>query len=166
MLINEYQNRSQIFSKLNQKLGELDNVNQKDTRNNIQNRLLKEDIVDISTDSKYDENDYKRVLEKFKNSDSRIRTHEQAHAASGITTTPISYKYQTGPDGKAYAVGGEVRLDTSIPNDPKEASFKLSQIQRAASAPSDISGADAQITIQANLNKLLLQSQGEENANK
>ena len=162
MLINEYQNRGQILSKLNQKLGELNNIDQKD----IQSRFLKVDVVDISNDSKYDENDYQRVLEKFKNSDSRVRAHEQAHAANGITTTPISYKYQTGPDGKAYAVGGEVRLDTSIPTDPKEASFKLSQIQRASSAPGDTSGADAQITIQANLNKLLLQSQGDENANK
>jgi hypothetical protein len=40
------------------------------------------------------------------------------------------------------------------------------QIQRASSAPSDMSGADAQISIQANLNKMLLQSQGENDANK
>ncbi len=160
MVINEFQNSTQLHSKLTQKLGELDNH----TKKEIQSNFYKEDIVDISNE-KYDENDYQRVLEKFKNSDSRVRTHEQAHAASGATTSPINYKYQVGPDGKMYAVGGEVRLDTSIPKDPKEASFKLSQIQRASSAPSDMSGADAQISIQANLNKLLLQSQGENNAN-
>lgn len=162
MVVNEYQNSSMLYSKLTQKLGELDNY----TKNEIQSNFHKEDIVDISGESKYDENDYQRVLDKFKNSDSRIRSHEQAHAASGATTTPIAYKYQMGPDGKMYAVGGEVRLDTSLPSDPKEAAYKLSQIQRASSAPSDMSGADAQISIQANLNKMLLQSQGENDANK
>jgi len=161
MIINETQNRSILYSKLTQKLGELDSVDKKEAIS----RFNKEDIVDISNEGKFDKNDYQRVLEKFKSSDSRVRTHEQAHASSGVTTAPISYKYQIGPDGKAYATGGEVRLDTSIPNDPKEASFKLSQIQRASNAPSDISGADAQIAIQANLNKLLLQSQGDNYAN-
>ena len=160
MIINEYQNRTQLYSQLSQKQGELDTQVNK----NIKNAFLKEDVVAISGEEKYDKNDYQRVLEKFKNSDSNIRTHEQAHAANGATTTPISYKYQMGPDGKMYAIGGEVRLDTSIPKDPKEASFKLSQIQRASNAPSDMSGADAHISIQANLNKMLLQLQGDKNA--
>ena len=161
MVVNEHQNVNQLYMQLAQKLGEKDSVNKKE----IQSSFFKEDIVDISNESKYDENDYKRVLEKFKNSDSQIRTHEQSHAANGNTTTPISYKYQTGPDGKMYAVGGEVHLDTSLPSDPKAAAFKLSQIQRASSAPSDMSGADSHIAIQANLNKMLLQSQGDKNAN-
>ena len=160
MEINSYQSSSILYAQLTQKLGELDNVDKKETQVNF----FEEDIIDISNEDKYDKNDYQRVLEKFKSSDSKIRAHEQAHAASGPTTTPISYKYQAGPDGKMYAVGGEVRLDTSIPQDPKAAAFKLSQIQKASSAPAEMSGADAHIAIQANLNKLLLQSQGESNA--
>mgnify|MGYP000049342510 CR=1 FL=1 len=161
MVVNEYSNESQLYLQLAQKLGEKDSVNKKD----IQSSFLKVDIVDITGENKYDKNDYQRVLEKFKNSDSSIRTHEQAHAANGNTTTPIAYKYQVGPDGKMYAVGGEVRLDTSLPDDPKAAAFKLGHIQRASSAPSDMSGADANIAIQANLNKMLLQLQGDEYAN-
>ncbi len=160
MTISDSLSTTQLQFKLTQKLGELDSVEKKE----IQSNFVKNDFVDISNESKYDKNDYQRVLDKFKNSDSRIRTHEQAHAASGHTTTPISYKYQTGPDGNLYAVGGEVRLDTSIPSDPKAAAFKLSQIQKSASAPSGLSSADAQISIQANLNKMLLLSKGEENA--
>ncbi len=161
MLVNEYQSKSQIYTQLAKKIGELNAIDKKD----IQSKFDKKDIVDISNSKNYDKNDYLRVLEKFKNSDSRIRNHEQAHVASGTATTPISYKYQMGPDGKMYAVGGEVRLDTSIPDDPKAAAFKLKQIQEASNAPSDMSGADAQISIQANLNKMLLLSQGKNNAN-
>ncbi len=167
MTISDSQSTTQLKFKLTQKLGELDSV----TKKEIQSNFVKNDFIDISNESKYDKNDYQRVLEKFKSSDSEIRTHEQAHAASGHTTTPISYKYQTGPDGNLYApdgnlyaVGGEVRLDTSIPSDPQAAAFKLSQIQKSATAPSGLSSADAQISIQANLNKMLLLSKGEENA--
>jgi len=160
MTINNLQNTSQLKIQLNQKLGELDSV-EKDV---IHSNFQKNDYIDISNEGKYDKNDYQRVLDKLKASDSRIRTHEQAHAANGPTRSPISYNYQSGPDGKLYAVGGSVRLDTSLPSDPKEAAFKLSQIQRSASAPSGLSGADANISIQANLNKMLLLSKGEENA--
>jgi len=161
MTISDSQSTTQLQFKLTQKLGELDSVGKKEIQSNFQ----KNDFIDISNESKYDKNDYQRVLEKFKSSDSEIRTHEQAHAASGHTTTPISYKYQTGPDGNLYAVGGEVRLDTSLPSDPKAAAFKLSQIQESATAPSGLSSADVQISIQANLNKMLLLSKGEEDAN-
>jgi len=160
MTINGLQSTAQLQIQLTQKLGELDSVDKEE----IQSKFQKNDYVDISNEGKYDKNDYQRVLDKFKSSDSRVRTHEQAHAANGATTSPISYKYQAGPDGKLYAVGGEVRLDTSLPSDPKEAAFKLSQIQKSASAPSGLSGADAQISIQANLNKMLLLSKGEDNA--
>jgi len=160
MTVSNLQSASQIQIQLTQKLAELDSVGKKE----IQSKFQKNDYVDISNEDKYDKSDYQRVLDKFKSSDSKIRAHEQAHAANGQTTSPISYKYQTGPDGKLYAVGGEVRLDTSIPKDPKEAAFKLTQIQKSASAPSGLSGADASISIQANLNKMLLLSKGEDNA--
>ena len=70
-----------------------------------------------------------------------------------------------GPNGKMYAVGGSVRMDTSIPNDPKEAAYKLDKIANAASAPDAMSGADSQIAIQANLMKMKLLMEGENNAN-
>ena len=161
MRVNEYQSLSQLQGKLTQKLGELDKSN----NTTLNNGYERKDFFDTSSPHKYDEDDYKRVLDKLKQSDSEIRKHEQAHASLGNTTSPISYNYQAGPDGKLYAVGGSVRLETSIPDDPKQASYKLDRIAKASSGVVDPSGADAQITIQANLNKLLIFSKGEENAN-
>jgi len=161
MRVNEYQSLSQLQGKLTQKLGELDKTN----NITLNNEYERNDFFDVSSPHKYDENDYKRVLDKLKQSDSEIRKHEQSHASLGNTTSPISYNYQAGPDGKLYAVGGSVRLETSIPDDPKQASYKLDRIAKARSGVVDPSGADAQITIQANLNKLLISLKGEENAN-
>lgn len=67
-----------------------------------------------------------------------------------------------GPDGKLYATGGNVRLDTSLPKDEGAALAKLNELQKASSSPSGLSGADAQIARTANLNKMLILSkQGE-----
>ena len=153
---------SQLNSKLSQKYAELQKIDNAQKLDSIK----QSDYIEESTLSKnYDEQDFARVLEKFKQSDSDIRTHEQIHASIGHTTTPISYNYQQGPDGKMYAVGGHVRLDTSIPDDPKAAAFKLDQIQRASSGPAELSSADVGISTQANLNKMLLAMQGENDAN-
>lgn len=44
-----------------------------------------------------------------------MRAHEQAHktAAGGLAQGGATFEYQTGPDGKQYAVSGEVKIDTS-----------------------------------------------------
>jgi len=151
---------AQLQSKLSQKYEQLQKVEAKEQLENTS----KKDYIEQTTSGKnYDEQDFARVLEKFKRVDAKIRSHEQIHASIGHTTAPISYTYQQGPDGKMYAVGGSVRLDTSIPEDPKAAAFKLDQIQRAASAPMDSSSADNQIANQSNLNKILMQLKEVEN---
>ena len=104
------------------------------------------------------ENDYQRVLNKFKNKDNEIRTHEQTHASLGTTTAPINYNFQVGPDGKLYAMGGSVRFDTSIPSNPENAKVKLEELRDASSSVSPLSGADASIAQTTNLNKMLLES--------
>ena len=153
---------AQLQNKLSQKYAQLRKLESKDELENISS---KKDYIEQTQNTKnYDEQDFARVLEKFKRTDAEIRSHEQIHASIGHTTAPISYTYQQGPDGKMYAVGGSVRLDTSMPEDPKAAAFKLDQIQRAASAPMDSSAADNQIVNQSNLNKILMQLKEEENA--
>ena len=144
--------KSSILVKLDQKYAQLNAIDQKEIKNNF---LSKADYIEVSGNN-YDKNDYERVLEKFKNIDSNIKSHEQSHASSIGTTTPISYNYQMGPDGKMYATGGHVRLDTSIPNDPKAAMAKLDKIQHASNGV-DMSGADSSIARQANLMKMKLQ---------
>ena len=150
---------SAIYVKLSQKYAQLANEDKKIEKENLEKQ--KQDYIEVGTNN-YDKNDYEKILDKLKSADSNIRSHEQAHAAAGTTTSPIQYNYQQGPDGKMYAVGGHVRLDTSIPDDPKAASAKLDEIKRSATASSDMSGADANISIQANLMKMKLQLQSED----
>ena len=152
---------NELYSKLAQKQAQLQKAKDEESQQQVQS---KKDFYDNSSNPKnYDEEDYKRVLEKFKNKDSQVKVHEQSHA--GLAVSGISYNYQQGPDGKMYAVGGSVRLDTSMPNDPQAAQNKLDKLQKAAVSSSDPSAADLSIANQAHLNKMLLQMRSEENIN-
>ena len=56
----------------------------------------------------------------------------------------------TGPDGRRYAVGGSVSIDTApVKGDPEATIRKAQQIKAAASAPSDPSGQDRRVAAQA-----------------
>ncbi|RXK00892.1 hypothetical protein CRU98_00140 [Arcobacter sp. CECT 8986] len=164
MLVNDNLTASTIYQQIAQKKAQLANIDKEEFQ---KSSFEKEDSVNLS-DTKYDENDYERVLSKFQNLDSKIRTHEQTHASLGSTTGAINYTYQMGPDGKLYATGGHVRLDTSIPKDPDAALAKLEELKKASGGPSELSSADASIARAANLNKMLIlsrQQQGESNEN-
>lgn len=54
-----------------------------------------------------------------------------------------------GPDGRMYAVGGEVRIDVSPGRTPEETVRKAEQIRRAALAPVDPSAQDYRVAAQA-----------------
>jgi hypothetical protein len=163
MWVNKYGSSTEIYSKLALKYAQLQEANQQE-KNSSFNKV--DTIESLAIAPKHlDEQDYLNVLEKYKQLDAQTRTHEQAHASSGLATSSISYNYQMGPDGKLYATGGHVRLDTSIPKDEDAAQAKLSQIQSAATAANELSGADAQIARTASLNKMLLLSQGGRHAN-
>lgn len=150
---------STIYAQLAQKRAELSSLDKKDIEKSASESYDKTSLAD----EKYNEKDYQRVLDKFKDLDSEVKAHEQAHAAGAATTAPIQYNYQVGPDGNLYASGGSVRFETSIPEDEAAANAKLEQLQSASSAPNELSSADAQIARTANLNRLLLNSQGEQN---
>lgn len=154
-VLDNYQSISSIYQQIATKKAELSAIDKKEE---IKSTFEKTDVVDISGKN-YDENDYQRVLEKFKRLDAQTKAHEQQHAALGDAKGAISYNYQTGPDGKLYATGGHVRLDTSIPQDPESALAKLDKLANAAGAPSELSSADAAIARAANLNKMLILSQ-------
>lgn len=93
----------------------------------------------------------KEKLRKLKDRDQEVRTHEQAHKATGGQFAgAASYSYQTGPDGRQYAVGGEVSVDLSpVPGDPQATIAKMQQIRRAALAPAQPSSQDMQVAAQA-----------------
>lgn len=76
--------------------------------------------------------------------DREVRAHEQTHASiGGQYASAPSYTYERGPDGRMYAVEGEVKIDTSpIPNDPQATLEKAEVIQRAALSVAEPSSAD------------------------
>ncbi|MQX35549.1 putative metalloprotease CJM1_0395 family protein [Roseospira navarrensis] len=76
--------------------------------------------------------------------DRRVRQHEAAHRAAGAGVTgPASYTFVTGPDGKQYAVAGEVPIRvTASGGDPEQVIRDMEQVRRAALAPADPSPAD------------------------
>lgn len=84
--------------------------------------------------------------------DQHVRAHEQAHlaAAGPYAVGGASYSYSVGPDGRLYAVGGEVSLDTSPdPSDPEKTIEKAKTIEAAANAPVDPSDQDRMVAAEA-----------------
>lgn len=91
-------------------------------------------------------------VEQLETRDREVRQHEQAHlaAAGGYARGGASYEYETGPDGKRYAVGGEVSIDTSkVSGDPEATIRKAQIVYRAALAPAEPSSQDRSIASQA-----------------
>ena len=83
--------------------------------------------------------------------DQEVRTHEAQHqAVGGQYASAPTFDFERGPDGKQYAVGGEVSIDVSeIPDDPNATIAKMEQVQRAALAPAEPSSQDRQVAAQA-----------------
>jgi hypothetical protein len=95
------------------------------------------------------EEDQKQVKD-LKDRDREVRVHEQAHAAVGgqYAGSP-SYEYQTGPDGKRYAVGGEVSIDVSEEEKPEDTIQKMQIVRAAALAPAEQSTQDLKVAAEA-----------------
>jgi hypothetical protein len=92
-----------------------------------------------------------RAIKELATIDREVRAHEQAHAAVGgqYAGSP-TYSFARGPDGVAYAVGGEVSIDTSaVPGDPEATLRKAQIIRAAASAPAEPSPQDRRVAAQA-----------------
>ncbi|MEM9171140.1 MAG: putative metalloprotease CJM1_0395 family protein [Pseudomonadota bacterium] len=90
-------------------------------------------------------------VDALKARDREVRAHEQAHlaAAGQYATGGIQYTYKRGPDGRFYAVGGEVSVDTSeVPNDPEATLAKAIVLRRAALAPAEPSQQDRAVAAQ------------------
>ena len=92
-----------------------------------------------------------REIASLKTADSQVRSHEAAHlaAAAGIAQGGAHFEYRTGPDGKRYAVAGEVSIVAAAGRTPEETLRRAEQIRRAALAPADPSGQDLAVAAQA-----------------
>ena len=96
-------------------------------------------------------NGQRQVVKGLKKRDLEVRAHEQAHMAAGgpVVQGGATYQYQTGPDGKMYAVGGEVNIDVSPERTPEATIRKMYQVRKAALAPAQPSGTDRAVAAQA-----------------
>lgn len=84
-----------------------------------------------------------KVIRELEARDTEVRAHEAAHAsAAGGLGGSASFSYTTGPDGRQYAVGGEVPIDMSSGSTPQETISRAQTIRAAALAPADPSGQD------------------------
>jgi len=89
---------------------------------------------------------------ELKKTDTAVRKHEQAHlsAAGGYARSGIVLNFKVGPDGKQYAVGGHVDIDTSVvKGNPTATIAKMQTVQRAALAPADPSAQDVHVAAEA-----------------
>ena len=92
-----------------------------------------------------------KELEQLKAREREVRAHEMAHlaAAGGLATSGATFTYQRGPDGASYAIGGEVKIDTSGGSNPEETIRKAQIIRAAALAPAEPSGQDRAVAAKA-----------------
>ncbi len=90
-------------------------------------------------------------MQALQGRDREVRAHEAAHmaAAGGLARGGASYSYETGPDNRRYAVGGEVSIDTSPGKTPEETLQKAQTIRAAAQAPAKPSQQDLAVAASA-----------------
>jgi hypothetical protein len=110
-----------------------------------------------------------RQVASLQQIDRNVRAHEQAHISAGreVIRSAASFSYMYGPDGKQYAVGGEVGIDTSAEKKPETNITKGMRIQAAALAPMDPSAQDHRVAaigsqLEAQGRAKLAQQQSEE----
>ncbi len=107
--------------------------------------------VEVNLSGELSEEDL-RTIDKLKQRDTEVRRHEQSHmaAAGQHAIGGPSYTFQVGPDGRRYAIGGEVQIDlSSVPGDPEATFRKAQQLRQAALAPAAPSSTDRQVAMMA-----------------
>lgn len=103
------------------------------------------DTLTLSTEAQ-------QQLSKLQQRDREVRSHEQAHISAGgqHVSGGASYSYSKGPDGRQYAIGGSVSIDTSpIAGDPEATQEKARMVRSAALAPGQPSAQDQNVAAQA-----------------
>lgn len=93
----------------------------------------------------------KAQIKQLQERDREVRQHEMAHlaASGGLATSGAVYSFQVGPDGIAYAVGGEVSISMGPGRTPQETIARAETVRAAALAPADPSAQDLAVAAQA-----------------
>ncbi|WP_304544205.1 putative metalloprotease CJM1_0395 family protein [Sulfurimonas microaerophilic] len=129
----------------------------------------KEDKKESSTqkDSKSSNNNLLKLdaseqqqVNKLQARDSEVRAHEAAHkAAGGGLAGSASFSYQKGPDGKMYAIGGEVPISFKEGSTPQETITNARQVVAAAMAPANPSPQDYSVASSARMVEMQAQQE-------
>jgi hypothetical protein len=89
-------------------------------------------------------------VERLQKRDAEVRAHEAAHqAAAGAAGGAASFTYTTGPDGRSYAVSGEVHVQMATGRTPEETIRNAQRLRSAALAPADPSAQDRAVAAEA-----------------
>lgn len=92
--------------------------------------------------------------------DRQVRQHEMAHMTAGAgLTSGARYSYRRGPDGRSFAVSGEVGISMAKGQTPQDTLARARQIEAAALAPADPSAQDHAVA--ASAARMALQAQAE-----
>ena len=104
--------------------------------------------------------DEERLVQDLQSRDSEVRAHEAAHqAAGGGMTGAASYTYQQGPDGKMYAIGGEVSISMKSGSTPQETIANARPMAAAAMAAGNPSPQDYAVASTARVMEMKAQQQ-------
>ncbi len=120
-------------------------INGEDKNENEEKKINNSAVKNFSPDEQ-------NKIRELKKIDRQTRTHEQAHmsAGAGLVKGGPTFSFAKGPDGKQYAIGGEVHIDLSpVRDDPQATIRKMQQVKRAALAPADPSPQDHQAASRA-----------------
>ncbi len=92
-----------------------------------------------------------REIADLKRRDQEVRAHERAHMAAGggHVRGGATFSFEKGPDGKMYAVGGEVSIDMSKEPSPEATLQKAQAVRWAALAPANPSPQDRAVAARA-----------------
>lgn len=119
---------------------------------------LKEDATDTSPSTQKDsakQNELskaqKQQVEDLQARDTEVRAHETAHQSSGASTGAASFSYQKGPDGRMYAIGGEVGVSFKEGSTPQESIQNARAVIAAAMAPANPSPQDYSVASSAKI---------------
>lgn len=153
--ISDEENESDRDSEQNQ-----DTANAKTEQKNNDSVEESENDSKRSEDNGLDYND-QQVVKELQLRDREVRSHEAAHAAAGgVATGAPSFSFQVGPDGKQYAVEGEVSVDLSpVAGNPSATITKMQKVYNAALAPANPSIQDTRVANSAA--QLIAQAQSE-----
>ena len=102
--------------------------------------------------------DEEELVKKLQARDAEVKTHEAAHqAAGGGLTGAATFTYQQGPDGKMYAIGGEVSISMSSGSTPQETIAKARQLEASAMAAANPSPQDFSVASSARIMEMKAQ---------